>query len=137
MKKGTEYFNPYVELMAYSPDFKEAAKSGWGCGYVVMSKYEPIARSFKAEMILNIDGYSYYPQLSGFDEEITFFEQKDGVVTIGFDTAHSWNNDSHNREYVKQKTMDLLNIVNSFTADDLAVLKYKLIKTFADKINNI
>lgn len=124
-------------VKGYDEGFKKSCNTGWGCGYVEVPASHPFFKIAKIEML---DGYDYI-QLRNFDEEITWCEitgkNDNEVLTIGFDTAHSYNNSSHDKKYVEEKTEQMQNCVDAYTLDDVKKLKTQKITDYVIKINNI
>ena len=114
-----------IRLTEYQESFKNGCNTGWGCGYVLIPLNHPFA---DVKMLLNNDTY-FYPQISGFSEEITFAEVEGEFLVIGFDTAHSWNNSTHNKNFVEQKANELKNFIDNYTAIDA---KLEVQKMFID-----
>lgn len=103
-----------MELLAYANDSKNSGyfRTGWGCGYVIIPKNHPFMVEYKIDQL---QGYSMYA-IKGFEQEITFCElEKNGDLKIGFDTAHSWNDNTHDKEWVTNETKKLLKCINSYT----------------------
>jgi len=106
--------NTSIELMRYSTEFQKSCNTGWGCGYVLI----PLEHPFLVKQLLNNDSY-FYPQINGFNEEITFCEEQDGFLKIGFDTAHRWNNlENSSKLYVETKTNELKQCIDNYTMLD-------------------
>jgi hypothetical protein len=105
----------YISTIAYEEDFKTMAKTGWGCGYVHIPKDHPIL----VETLIE-NGWGNYLQPKDCPQEITFSSWTDDkeYFIIGFDTAHSWNNASHDEEYITQQTNAIKALVDAYTADD-------------------
>lgn len=103
-----------IRLTEYQESFKNSCNTGWGCGYVLIPLKHPFAN---VKMLLNNDTY-FYPQISGFSEEITFAEVEGEFLVIGFDTAHSWNNSAHDKNFVEQKTNELKSSIDNYTILD-------------------
>lgn len=97
-----------IELIGYSTDFQKSCSSGWGCGYVRIPLEHPI-------LIKDVLQDSWTPQIGDFSEEITFWQKDKEALTIGFDTAHSFNNSTHDKNWVLNKARELKKCVDSFT----------------------
>jgi hypothetical protein len=82
----------FISIMGYDARFKEHHRGGWGCGYVNIPKDHPIL-----VQLVDNEGWGNYLQPDGCPEEITFSEWTEDKehFRIGFDTAHSYNNSSH------------------------------------------
>ena len=106
--------NTIIELIAYSTEFQKSCNTGWGCGYVLI----PLEHPFLVKRLLNNDNY-FYPQIEYFSEEITYCEEVNGVLKVGFDTAHSWNNlENSSKLFVELKTNELKNCIDRYTISD-------------------
>lgn len=118
----------FMYLVGYDRKFKEACNSGWGCGYVaipvthrlVEKHNERLAEAYR-QQDENPDEYFMiwdYLEIPGIDQKITYTQTKtlNGVdyLVAGFDTAHSYNNDSHDMDYVMTETHKILEIVNNY-----------------------
>ena len=117
--------NTQIRLTEYQESFKNSCNTGWGCGYVLIPLNHPFA---DVKMLLNNDTY-FYPQISGFSEEITFAEVEGEFLVIGFDTAHGWNNSTHDKNFVEQKTNELKTFIDNYTIIDA---KLEVQKMFID-----
>lgn len=117
--------NTTIELTAYSTEFQKSCNTGWGCGYVLI----PLEHPFLVKRLLNEDTY-FYPQINGFIEEITFCEEQNGFLKIGFDTAHRWNNlENSPKIWVEQKANELKRCIDNYTITDA---KLEVQKMFID-----
>lgn len=106
--------NTTIELIAYDTEFQKSCNTGWGCGYVLI----PLEHPFLVKRLLNDDSY-FYPQIEDFSEEITFCKEENGLLKIGFDTAHSWNNlENSSKTFVDLKTRELKKCIDSYTILD-------------------
>lgn len=108
----------YIKTIVYEEDFKTKCKTGWGCGYVHIPKDHPIL-----VQTLGDDGWENYLTPNRCPEEITFSqwsEDKEYYI-IGFDTAHSHNNDSHDEAYVTSQANIIKSLVDSYTAEDARI----------------
>jgi hypothetical protein len=105
----------FISTMGYDAKFKEHHRGGWGCGYVLIPKDHPILVK-----LIDNDGWGNYLQPDNCPEEITYSEwEKDGEhFKIGFDTAHSYNNSSHDEQYVIDRANEIKALVDAFTAED-------------------
>ena len=95
--------------VGYDEQFRNLIKRGWGCGYAVIPKGHPILTKLEDETC-------FYLQVG--KQEITLSEWQEENYVIGFDTAHSWNNESHNKKWVENEAKKLVDEVNSFTKKD-------------------
>ena len=103
-----------IYTVGYDSAFKKAmnGRIGWGCGYILI----PLDHKFlQSKEVVDEDSVMWYTQIPSFSEEITLDESKvvNGITykCLGFDTAHSWNNDTHNYEWVLNKTLEMQRIV--------------------------
>jgi hypothetical protein len=105
----------FISTVAYAEDFKTGNKTGWGCGYVHIPKDHPIL----VETLVS-DGWGDYLQPKDCPEEITLsrWDKDQEYYMIGFDTAHSYNNDSHDEAYVTQQANAIKLLVDAYTAED-------------------
>lgn len=123
----------FIKTVGYSEDFLSSIKKGWGCGYVYIPSEHPIL----VKLITEQDNY-FYLQPSNCEQEITL-SQWDGdkdYYVIGFDTAHSYNNSTHDEAYVIAETEKIKALVDAYTIEDahkeaincIANLRFKLAK---------
>lgn len=105
----------FISTVAYTEDFKTRDRTGWGCGYVHIPKDHPIL----VETLVS-DGWGDYLQPKDCLEEITFsrWDKDEEYFIIGFDTAHSYNNDSHDEAYVTEQANAIKLLVDAYTAED-------------------
>lgn len=101
--------------MGYDARFKEHHRGGWGCGYVNIPKDHPIL-----VQLVDNEGWGNYLQPDGCPEEITFSEWTEDKehFRIGFDTAHSYNNPSHDEQYVTDRANEIKALVDAYTEQD-------------------
>jgi hypothetical protein len=106
--------NTFISTIAYEEEFKTIGKTGWGCGYVHIPKDHPILVK-----TLVSDGWGDYLQPDGCPEEITFsqWDKEQEYFIIGFDTAHSYNNDSHDEAYVTEQANAIKLLVDAYTSE--------------------
>jgi hypothetical protein len=104
--------NTFISTIAYEEEFKTIGKTGWGCGYVHIPKDHPILVK-----TLVSDGWGDYLQPDGCPEEITLsqWDKEQEYFIIGFDTAHSYNNDSHDEAYVTEQANAIKLLVDAYT----------------------
>jgi hypothetical protein len=123
----------FIKTVGYSDDFIKATKSGWGCGYVYIPSEHPIL-----VQLINEHRDYFYLQPNNCEQEITLSQwdgEKDYYV-IGFDTAHSYNNSTHDEAYVIAETEKIKALVDAYTIEDahkeaincIANLRMKLAK---------
>ena len=105
----------FISAIEYKEDFKTIGKTGWGCGYVHIPKDHPIL----VETLVS-DGWGDYLQPKDCPQEITFtgWDKDKEYLIIGFDTAHGYNNDSHDEAYIIEQANIIKDIVDAYTADD-------------------
>lgn len=108
---------------------------GWGCGYIVIPENHPAYKL--AQLEKSQDNEYYYFQVKKSNQEITFCEFENDYLTIGFDTAHSWNNSSHDKNYVEKETELLKLAVDNITTIELEDYKETLIQQKLDEIKTI
>ena len=103
----------FISTVAYTEDFKTRDRTGWGCGYVHIPKDHPILVELE-------EGWGKYLQPNNCPQEITFtqWDKDKEYLIIGFDTAHSYNNDSHDEAYIKEQANIIKDLVDAYTADD-------------------
>lgn len=120
---------PFMYMVGYDRKFQENCNTGWGCGYIAIPLDHPKAiahfERVEADRLrvsqARADEYfyvnEYYQQENSLNQEITLTETENinGVdyLVIGFDTAHSWNNETHNFGWVFRETKEMLNLINS------------------------
>jgi hypothetical protein len=112
----TEMKETFISTMCYNDEFKQYHRGGWGCGYVHIPKDHPIL----VQLVEN-EGWGNYLQPDGCPEEITFSQwdkENDEYFVIGFDTAHSYNNDSHDEQYVIDQSNAIKALVDAYTVQD-------------------
>lgn len=104
----------YISTVAYEDEFKTISKTGWGCGYVHIPKDHPILVK-----LINNEGWGDYLQPEDCPQEITLtqWDKEKEYLIIGFDTAHSWNNASHDEEYITQQANAIKALIDAYTAD--------------------
>lgn len=103
----------------YSKAFREAVgenRIGWGCGYILIPLGHKFLRVSKDESQNYDDDFNWgYLQIPNFSQEITLDEIKEvngkKYRILGFDTAHSYNNDSHDYEWVLSQALEMQRIV--------------------------
>jgi hypothetical protein len=106
--------NTFISTIAYEEEFKTIGRTGWGCGYVHIPKDHPILVK-----TLVSDGWGDYLQPDGCPEEITLsqWDKEQEYFIIGFDTAHSYNNDSHDEAYVTEQANAIKLLVDAYTSE--------------------
>lgn len=103
----------FISTMKYEDDFKTSCKTGWGCGYVHIPKDHPILVELE-------EGWGNYLQPKDCPEEITYtrWDKEKEYLVIGFDTAHIYNNDSHDEAYVTEQANAIKALVDAYTDYD-------------------
>jgi hypothetical protein len=121
----------FVSAIAYEEDFKTRDRTGWGCGYVHIPKDHPILVQLE-------EGWGNYLTPDGCPEEITFtrWDKDKEYLIIGFDTAHSYNNASHDEVYVTAQANVIKNLVDAYTAEDADRYAKEQIQLVMDKYKN-
>jgi hypothetical protein len=121
-----------IRLTEYQESFKNSCNTGWGCGYVLIPLSHPFAN---VKMLLNDDVY-FYPQINGFSEEITFSKVEGNFLVIGFDTAHSWNNPTHDKNFVEQKANELKTFIDNYSIIDAKLEVQKMLSNLLTKFKD-
>ena len=123
----------FISTHKYSEDFKTKCKTGWGCGYVHIPKDHPII----VETLVD-DGWGNYLSPKDCPEEITFtgWDKDKEYLMIGFDTAHGYNNDSHDEAYIIQQANIIKDLVDAYTAEDANRYAKEQIQLVMDKYKN-
>ena len=93
-------------VVGYDREFQKSTSSGWGCGYVMIPADSRVSKMIDGEMSED----DYCPMWE-HGLECTYFKDNevDGVKyrVVGFDTAHSHNDSSHDFNYVLSQTMKI------------------------------
>ena len=120
----------FISAIAYEEDFKTRGRTGWGCGYVHIPKDHPILVQLE-------EGWGKYLEPNNCPEEITFtqWDKDKEYLIIGFDTAHSYNNDSHDEAYIKEQANIIKDLVDAYTADDARRYAHDQIKSVYSKFS--
>jgi len=123
----------YTSTHAYGSDFKTIGITGWGCGYVHIPKDHPIL----VKTLIEDDGWGNYLTPEGCPEEITYssWDKEKEYFVIGFDTAHGYNNDSHDEAYVTSQANIIKSLVDSYTDYHANVYARKQIQLVTEKFN--
>jgi len=118
----------FISTIGYDDDFKTSCKTGWGCGYVHIPKDHPILVELE-------EGWGNYLQPKDCPEEITFtkWDKEKEYLIIGFDTAHSYNNGSHDEAYVTAQANAIKALVDAYTAEDAKLYAQKQISRVVTK----
>ena len=103
----------FISTMAYDDDFVSSCRTGWGCGYVHIPKDHPILVK-----LMDNDGWGNYLTPDDCPEEITYSKWDGDYYKIGFDTAHSHNNSSHDEAYVTEQANAIKLLVDAYTTED-------------------
>lgn len=101
----------------------ESFERGWGNGYVTIPENHPAYRL--ACLMRHKDPEYFYFQTNDMMQEITYseFDYDNNTLTIGFDTAHSYNNKSHDEAYVLAETQKLQEVVDAITDTEVQAFK--------------
>jgi hypothetical protein len=120
----------FISTIAYEEEFKTIGRTGWGCGYVHIPKDHPILVK-----TLVSDGWGDFLQPDGCPEEITLsqWDKEQEYFIIGFDTAHSYNNDSHDEAYVIAQANAIKALVDAYTDKDADVYAREQIRLVTEK----
>lgn len=122
-------------FVGYDQHFQKLAKTGWGCGYLMIPTNHPVVihwQTMAARRKAEYDAltseeqdeiYFYddrYLSAMGGHQEITYTEPKtvNGIdyIVIGWDTAHSFNGPEHDFNYVFNETVEIKKIVDDFAS---------------------
>lgn len=109
---------PFMYLVGYDQNFIKNCQTGWGCGYVAIPTKSNLVKNHFQQIEKDQSETDYYVSdyLQIGEQEITYTRSEtiNGVeyLVIGFDTAHIYNNSSHNFQYVFTETAKLLEAVN-------------------------
>lgn len=120
----------FISAIEYEEDFKTRGRNGWGCGYVHIPKDHPILVELE-------EGWGKYLEPNNCPQEITFtqWDKDKEYLIIGFDTAHSYNNDSHDEAYIKEQANIIKDLVDAYTADDARRYAHHQIKSVYSKFS--
>ena len=95
-----------ISTIEHTKRMREGVGS-WGNGYVEIPKehfgYEYVNSCY--------DSWGFNGSFCG--EDITYNEYTDTGLLIGFDTLHSYNNESHNEQWVLAKCNEIKDYLNS------------------------
>jgi hypothetical protein len=119
----------YISTIAYEGDFKTHIRTiGWGCGYVHIPKDHPILVELE-------EGWGNYISPKDCPEEITFtqWDKEKEYLVIGFDTAHSYNNDSHDEAYVTEQANAIKLLVDAYMDYDADIYAREQIRLVTEK----
>tara|TARA_R100001086_G_scaffold63867_1_gene29633 strand:+ start:12598 stop:13044 length:447 start_codon:yes stop_codon:yes gene_type:complete len=124
-----------TEIKISLQEHTELMKTGvgsWGNGYLEVPK-EHIAFDYLMSCAEKSSPHGFYENICG--EEITYSHidyDSDGIeesVTIGFDTLHGYNNETHDKKYVVNKCNEMKDYFNS------NAFKLKLIEEIKEDIS--
>jgi hypothetical protein len=106
----------FISTMPYEEKFSSMCKTGWGCGYVHIPSDHPILVKL---LIEESSGYTYL-QPDNCEQEITLsqWDLNKEYYVIGFDTAHSYNNSTHDEAYIIAETEKIKALVDAYTKED-------------------
>tara|TARA_R100000231_G_scaffold52688_1_gene44484 strand:- start:1363 stop:1803 length:441 start_codon:yes stop_codon:yes gene_type:complete len=95
-----------ISTIQHKP-YKSEGVGSWGNGYLEIPK-----EHFSYDYVMDyIDDWGFCGSLCG--EDITYDTQTDIGVKIGFDTLHSYNNESHDEKWVLAKCKEIKDYLNS------------------------
>jgi len=124
-----------IKTVPNTEDFIKATGSGWGCGYVYIPNEHPILVKLITE---TNQQWNYCLQPKDCEQEITYsaWNKEQDYYVIGFDTAHSYNNSSHDENYVTSEAQKIKAFVDAYTLQDahneaincIEKLRFKLLK---------
>lgn len=112
-------------LVGYDSSRRKMMNAGWGCGYVMIPKTHPVVINWLADKAANAllpeedrDFWNFtYLTIAGIGEEITYTESKTvndiEYIVIGFDTAHSYNGDHNDFDWVFNKTAEIKKVIDA------------------------
>lgn len=79
------------------------ARTGWGNGYVSV----PVGHKFYGKSYSELE--EMYENFYLVPGGLTYSEEEESGWVLGFDSAHTFNNPvQHNKDWVKEKTVELL-----------------------------
>ena len=111
--KTKEITQNKTEIKISLKEHTELMKTGvgsWGNGYLEIPKGH-IAHEYLMSCADKSSPHGFYETICG--EEITYSHIDEESVTIGFDTLHGYNNETHDKEYVVNKCNDMKDYFNS------------------------
>ena len=109
--KTKEITQNKTEIIISTIEHSEIMRQGvgsWGNGYLEIPK-EHFAYDYLMSHIEQ--GYGFEGNFC--DEEITYHDYTETGLKIGFDTLHSYNNESHNEKWVLSKCNQIKDYFNS------------------------
>ena len=121
----------FISTIKYEEDFKSNIRTiGWGCGYVHIPKDHPILVKLE-------EGWGKYLEPDNCPEEITFtqWDKEKEYLMIGFDTAHGYNNCTHDEAYIIKQANIIKDLVDAYTADDARRYAHYQIKLVYSKFS--
>tara|TARA_R100000734_G_C3297365_1_gene88383 strand:- start:626 stop:1051 length:426 start_codon:yes stop_codon:yes gene_type:complete len=95
-----------IKTIQHKPHMSEGVGS-WGNGYLEIPK-EHFAYDY---LICYIDDWGFNGSLC--NEDITYHREFEDGIVIGFDTLHSYNNESHNEKWVLAKCNEIKDYLSS------------------------
>ena len=106
------------------------------CVKIFISKDHPV---YKLAKIEQLDGeYCFYFQLPLIGEEITLCEFKDDILTLGFDSSHSYNNmENSKEEQIRNSTIKMFEQCKVYNLQDVENAKIKKITDLQNLLNNL
>lgn len=121
----------FISTTAYDEDFKSYIRTiGWGCGYVHIPKDHPILVK-----LIDNENWGDYLSPDGCPQEITLsqWDKDKDYYIIGFDTARSYNNDSHDEAYVTEQANVIKSLVDVYTTEHAKQYAQEQIQATTDK----
>jgi len=109
--KTKEITQNKTEIIISTIEHSEIMREGvgsWGNGYLEIPK-EHFAYDYLISCVDDDWGFTE----SFCNEEMTYSEQIETGLKIGFDTLHSYNNESHNEKWVLFKCNQIKDYLNS------------------------
>jgi hypothetical protein len=120
----------FISTIAYEEDFRSNTRTGWGCGYVHIPEDHPILVK-----LIDNEGWGDYLTPDDCPEEITFslWDKDKEYYVIGFDTAHSYNNSSHDEAYVTEQANAIKSLVDAYMDYDADIYATEQIRLVTEK----
>lgn len=118
---------PFMYLVGYNREFVKSCNTGWGCGYIAIPIEHKLAvkhfdrlsaDKLKEDFTSDYVYINPYFEAIPLNQEITLTEERviNGAdyLVVGFDTGHSWNNKTHNFDYVFKETAEMLKLIENY-----------------------
>tara|TARA_R100001443_G_C3256989_1_gene154646 strand:+ start:130 stop:588 length:459 start_codon:yes stop_codon:yes gene_type:complete len=116
--KTKEITQNKTEIIISTIEHDEKMRQGvgsWGNGYLEIPK-EHFAYDY---LMRHIDAWGFSGMFC--NEEITYHHQTETGLKIGFDTLHTYNNESHNEKWVLAKCNEIKDYFNSYLIKKLII----------------